>query len=180
MKSIYYLTGRGGKLNEGLGEGLLMRGYSVSGREVSHELMGLTFQEQLDLISDDLAQFWTPESKVIAVSYGAYLLLHALIKLDPCPTNTLLISPILGGVQDNETMKFYRPPRADELMNKARTGAFPKPEQLLIHVGEHDWQSIPKRSLEFTNAVGGKCIVVPNKGHNLGKDYVSNLLDSWL
>jgi len=39
----------------------------------------LVFQNQINLISQDLQTgFWGKDSKVVAVSYGAYLLLHVL------------------------------------------------------------------------------------------------------
>lgn len=180
MTEIYYLTGRGGKLTEGLGEALLHRGCDVSGREVSRDLFSLSFQEQVDLISNDIEQFWSTDSKIVAVSYGAYLLLHALMDKDSCPSNILLLSPILGGVNDPGVMKFYRPPRANKLLDTVRAGKYPKLKQLQIHVGEHDWQSIPDRGIEFSQAVGGRCIVISEKGHLLGKNYVGRLLDQWL
>ena len=58
-ETIYYLTGRGGQLNTGVGEGLLDRGVSLAGREMSGDFMKLAFQAQLDLISRDLQDgFW--------------------------------------------------------------------------------------------------------------------------
>jgi hypothetical protein len=34
--------------------------------------------------------------------------------------------------------------------------------------------------MAFAKVVGGSCNVVPDKGHNLGKQYVSSVLDRWL
>ena len=59
-------------------------------------------------------------------------------------------------------------------------GEYPKLEQLQIHVGEHDWQSVADRGLEFAAAVGGQCVVVPDRGHMLGEEYVGGVLDRWL
>jgi len=179
--TIYYLTGRGGQLNKGLGEAILERGYKLSGREMSGAFAQLPFQNQLDLITKDLQDgFWHRNAKVIAVSYGAYLLLHALTELEPYVGSVLLLSPVLGGVTNGSTMRYFSPPRADKLMRLVEGGAFPVPNKIEIHVGDSDWQSPYQRAVKFTEAVGGGCKVVPDTGHQLGKDYVASVLDEWL
>ena len=178
--TIYYLTGRGGQLNKGLGEALLNRGYKLSGREMSGGFDKLAFQNQIDLITQDLQNgFWNKEAKVVAVSYGAYLLLHALADLEPYVGNILLLSPVLGGVTNSGSMRYYSPPRADKLMRLIEEGVFPKPNKIEIHVGDNDWQSPYQRAVKFAEALSGECTVVPNTGHQLGKVYVTPILDGW-
>jgi len=178
--TIYYLTGRGGQLNKGLGEALLERGYKLSGREMSGAFDKLAFQNQIDLITKDLRDgFWSKESKVVAVSYGAYLLLHALADLEPYVGGILLLSPVIGGVADGERMHFFSPPRADKVMRLIDKGAFPVPHNIEIHTGDNDWQCPYQRAVKFAEALSGKCTVVPNTGHQLGKDYVALVLDRW-
>jgi len=179
--TIYYLTGRGGQLDKGLGEGLLDRGYKLSGREMSGAFDKLVFQNQIDLISQDLQTgFWGMDSKVVAVSYGAYLLLHALADLEPYVGDILLLSPVIGGVADGERMHFFSPPRADKLMRLIEEDAFPVPKKIEIHVGENDWQCPHQKVAQFAEGVSGDCQVVPDTGHQLGKDYVAPVLDGWL
>ena len=179
--TIYYLTGRGGQLNKGLGEALLDRGYKLSGREMSGGFDTLTFQNQLDLITKDLKDgFWHKDAKVIAVSYGAYLLLHALTELEAYVGSVLLLSPILGGVTNGSTMRYFSPPRADKLMRLINEGAFPVPNGIEIHVGDNDWQCPYQQVVQFAEGVGGDCQVVPDTGHQLGNDYVAPVLDRWL
>ena len=75
---LYYLPGRGGHLATGLGEALAARGLAVSGRETVGDFACLSFQEQIELVAQDLkTNFWHEDSRVIANSYGAYLFLHA-------------------------------------------------------------------------------------------------------
>ena len=82
--TIYYLPGMGGHLGSGLGQGLLSRGYDVTGRETTGEFRDLKFQSQIDAIAEDLrSNFWYEDSKVIANSFGAYLFLHAQMQLEP-------------------------------------------------------------------------------------------------
>lgn len=181
-KEVYYLPGRGGKLNTGLGEGLQQRGISVRCRELDGNFQRLSFQGQLDLIARDLNDYWTPDSHIIAVSYGAYLLLHSLAEMEPCPCKLLLLSPIIGGARDMESMRFFSPPREKKLMQMVldEPPTFPACTQLEIHVGEHDWQSQPERCKIFANSVKGKYSVLSDTGHSLGIKYVSDVLENWL
>ena len=180
QKSIYYLTGRGGQLNTGVGQGLLERGFNLSGREMSGIFDSLAIQDQIDLIKRDLlANFWHRDAKIIAVSYGAYLLLHTLAGLEPYPGSILLLSPVLGGVVNSAEMRYYSPPRSEKLMKLAKKIQFPKPHEIEIHVGDNDWQSPYQRVIDFSLAVEGKYNVVTGTGHDLGKEYVSPILDDW-
>ena len=179
--TIYYLTGRGGQLNKGLGEALLAKGYKLSGREMTGTFAQLPFQNQLDLITKDLQDsFWHKDAKVVAVSYGAYLLLHALAELEPYAGSILLLSPVLGGVTNGSTMRYFSPPRSDKLMRLVEEGNLPVPNNIKIHVGDSDWQSPNERCSQFSEAMGGECYVVSGAGHQLGKDYVAPVLDEWL
>ncbi len=179
--TVYYLPGRNGKIATGLGEGITERGFNLKGRETPESFKGLEFQGQLDLIASDLkAGFWTEDSKIVAVSYGAYLLMHTLSGLDVYPGSILLLSPVLGAVSNPGTLRYYSPPRPNKLMEMIDANSFPKPNHIEMHVGEKDWQCPPDRVVRCANAVGGVCTVVPGKGHDLGKDYVSPVLQKWL
>jgi alpha-beta hydrolase superfamily lysophospholipase len=73
-------------------------GAGLAGRAMSGPFERLEFQSQIDLISQDLQDgFWQKDSKLIAVSYGAYLLLHALSDKPPFLGSILLLSPVMGG-----------------------------------------------------------------------------------
>jgi len=177
-ETIYYLTGRGGELDKGVGRALLDMRYQLSGREMSGTFDLLSIQNQIDLITQDLLDgFWHSEAKVIAVSYGAYLLLHTLSALKPYPGKILLLSPVLGGVINKIEMRYFSPPRADKLMSLAEKKEFPIPNEIEFHIGEHDWQCPFKRVVDFSEAVKGKCHVVPDTGHKLGKEYVTLILN---
>ena len=181
QKNIYYLTGRGGQLHTGVGQGLIDRGFKISGREMSGTFDTLAIQNQVNFIKGDLqADFWHRDAKIIAVSYGAYLLLHTLADLEPYPGSVLLLSPVLGGVINSAEMRYYSPPRSDKLMELAGIAKFPKPREIEIHVGDNDWQSPYQRVIDFSHSVTGKYNVVPDTGHDLGRRYVSQVLNSWL
>lgn len=180
-KSVYYLTGMNGRLDTGLGQGLLSRGLEISGRELVGDFRKLDFQHQVDLVSDDLRNnFWHADAHVIANSFGAYLFLHAQAQLPSYIGKVVLLSPIVGEFGNVDTQMNFIPPRADKLRQLAEAGSFPIPKQCEIHVGSEDWQSNPTNVTALGAMLGISVTVVPNAGHMLPKEYVGDLLDSWL
>ena len=180
-QAVYYLTGMGGRLGTGLGQGLLSRGFEISGRELVEEFRTLDFQKQIDLVAADLKDnFWFEDAHVIANSFGAYLFLHAQMQMEPYIGNVILLSPILGEFGNEDTRMNFIPPRADKLFEVAQSSSFPIPKQCEIHVGADDWQSNPSNVTAFGAMLGLEVTVVPNAGHMLPKDYVGDLLDKWL
>jgi len=180
-KTIYYLPGRDGKVATGLGKGILDLGYGLEGRETPGSFKNLSFSEQLELVANDLqSNYWSQDAKVVAVSYGCYLLLHTLSALEPYPGSILLISPVLGGVINKGTLRYYSPARPNKLMELAETKSFPAPKHIEIHVGEKDWQSPYERVIQFGDSVQANYVVVPNVAHDLGKDYVGPVLVEWI
>jgi len=180
-RTIYCLPGRGGRLATGLGEGLFSRGFNVTGRETVGEFRNLAFQEQIDIVADDLrTRFWHEDARVIANSFGAYLFLHAQAQMEPYVGKVLLLSPIVGDFSKEDSLMNFSPPRAGRLQELTRNGNYPVPRECEIHVGDQDWQSVPGNVIAFGTQLGLKVIVVPGAGHLLGKDYVGSVLDRWL
>ena len=181
LLKVYYLPGRGGEITTGLGQGLLDRGFSVTGRETRGAFLKLTFQQQLDAICSDLqGEFWHEEANLIAVSYGCYLFLHAQLCMPPFPGRVLLLSPVLGGAFASEVGVGFIPPRSDQLGQAALRREFPAFNKAEIHVGSEDWQSNPDAVRSFGERASIPVTVVGGKGHMLGVDYVGSLLDRWL
>jgi alpha-beta hydrolase superfamily lysophospholipase len=178
---VYYLTGMGGHLDTGLGQGLLSRGFSVAGRELVGEFRRLDFQQQVDLVVRDLkGDYWQEDAHVIANSFGAYLFLHAQAQMEPYIGKVILLSPIVGEFSNEETRMNFIPPRAEKLRQLAEAGCFSIPKHCEIHVGSEDWQSNPVNVTTFGALLGIDVTVVPNAGHMLPKEYVGDLLDKWL
>lgn len=180
--TIYYLPGHGGHINTGLGEGLLSRGLNVTGRETVGEFRSLPFQDQIELVADDLKTlFWREDDRVVCNSFGCYLFLHAQTLLPPYVGRVLLLSPIVGQFSDHENSGMgFIPPRAERLAELAESEEYPVPINCEIHVGELDWQSNPPNVLKLAGRLGLEVTVVPQGGHMLGKQYVSGVLDKWL
>jgi predicted alpha/beta hydrolase family esterase len=179
---IYYLTGMGGTLHTGLGKAILDRGFDVTGRQLSGEFRNTPFQEQIDTVYNDLKEhFWHEDARVVCNSFGAYIFLHAQAQLaKPYIGKVLLLSPIVGEFENQDTQMNFIPPRANVLMELAQSGSYPTPKQCEIHTGSEDWQSNPDNVTKFGALVGINVTVVPDGGHNLPHSYVGAVLDNWL
>lgn len=157
------------------------RGLNLSGRETVGDFVKLSFQEQIELVAQDLKNnFWHENSRVIANSFGAYLFLHAQTLLPPFIGKVLLLSPIVGEFSSNETGTHFIPPRSGRLAELMETGNYPSPTCCEIHVGELDWQSNPTSVARMGNFLKFPVNVVPKIGHMMPKDYVGKVLDRWL
>ena len=180
-RHVYYLTGMGGRLDSGLGQGLLSRGLEVAGRELVGEFRKLDFQDQIELIVEDLhSNFWQEDAHVIANSFGAYLFLHAQAQMKPYIGRVILLSPIVGEFSNEDTHMNFIPPRAEKLLRLAEDGIYPIPKTCEVHVGSEDWQANPDNVSKFGALVGLDVHVVQNAGYMLPKAYVGGLLDARL
>lgn len=180
-RTLYYLPGRGGSLNTGLGVALQQRGWSLVGRETAGAFQRLSFGEQIEAIAGDLLKdFWIDQARLVANSYGAYLFWHAQAKLPSFPGRVLLLSPVIGSARTPDGRMEFRPPRAERLMELAESGELQAPHQCEMHVGELDWQCPLDRLRPFCSALGVPPSEVPGGGHLLDRDYVSSVLDRWL
>lgn len=179
--TIYYLPGHGGLIGTGLGEGLLGRGFDVTGRETVGAFKELAFTDQVATIAQDLqSSFWNEDALVVANSYGAYLFLHSQLLMKPYVGKVLLLSPIVGQFSDNEgTGVGFIPPFSERLVEVVASGKYPVPKNCEIHVGELDWQSNPANVIRIFGPLGLSVTFVPQTGHMLGKSYVSGVLDAW-
>ena len=180
-RTVYYLPGHGGQLATGLGQGLIDRGFHVAGRETRGDFRSLSFEEQIQVVTHDLQDhFWHEQARVICNSFGSYLFLHAQAQMPAFVGRVLLLSPIVGEFTNEQTRTSFSPPRPQRLKELADAGRFNAPANCEIHVGEEDWQSIPANVQAFGRLTGIPVTVVPKGGHDLGKAYVSPLLDRWL
>ena len=117
---------------------------------------------------------------MIVNSFGAYLFLHAQLQLKPYPGHVLILPPIIGVSNHNETMMRFYPPHADTLLQAATDGVFPCPINAQVHVGSKDWQSGSDGVVSFGAITGMPVSVVDRQGHMLSVDHVGRLLDEHL
>lgn len=179
-RDIYYLTGMGGRLDAGLGLALRHLGFAVQGRELVGEFRKFDFQQKIDVVVADLqTHHWHPEALVLANSFGAYVLLHALATLPPFVGKVMLLSPIVGEFGDGVRSINFIPPRDGKLQAWAQSGSYPVPRHMEIHVGSEDWQSNPDNVTALGQMLGVPVTVVANAGHMLPNDHVADALTRW-
>ena len=148
--TVYYLPGTWWRDYNRLGAGPAGSRMLIVGRETRGAFLKLTFQQQLDAICKDLQdEFWHAEAKLVAVSYGCYLFLHAQLCMPPFPGRVLLLSPVLGGAFASAVGVGFIPPRSDQLGQAASRREFPTLNKAEIHVGSEDWQSNPDAVRSF-------------------------------
>ena len=186
MPTIYYIPGRGGRLNKGLGLELSSRGYDLMGREIadpgprdqSNPFASLSFQQQVQVIQHDLkAHFWTPEALVIGNSFGAYLIAHSILQLGKFPGKCLFLSPVLGAVKT--TGMLFKPPKSSALKDAIETRSFPS-IILDIVVGSRDEHFVVEVAEKLDQLTDGAITIIDGEGHRLSHQIVKNKLDHWL
>jgi hypothetical protein len=179
---IYYLPGYDEPLNSVLSKVLSICGYGITGREVVGGFRDLGFQRQVQTIASDLRDhFWHADARVIANSFGAYLLLHALVQLGvPYIGKVLLLSPIVGDFSNEENLMNCSLPQANKLFELAKSGDFPAPLNCEIHIGSEDLQSAPNYVTAFGDLTGIKVDVLEGAGHRLQKTYLIIMVGSFM
>jgi hypothetical protein len=186
MPTIYYVPGRGGRLNQGLGLELSSRGYDLMGREIagpgprdqSNPFASLSFQQQVQVIQHDLkTHFWTPEALVIGNSFGAYLIAHSILQLGKFPGKCLFLSPVLGAVKT--TGMLFKPPKSSALKDAIETRSFPS-IILDIVVGSSDEHFVHEIAEKLGQLTVGAITIFDNEGHRLSHEIVKDKLDHWL
>lgn len=181
-EQVYILPGRGEKFGTGLALLIYRAGYEIHGHEISGAFARLRFSEQLALISCDLqATSWNADAKLVARSYGAYLLLNTLAEMNPFPGRILLLSPVLGAAVANNGFFVSRPPRAERFATLVESGDFPSPSYLEIHTGAEDNGCDPLLAKRFASLVRNtKIEIVPRAGHQLDEEYLKRILAEFL
>ena len=186
MPAIYYVPGRGGRLNAGLGLELSARGYDLIGRQIagpgprdqSNPFASLSFQQQVEVIQHDLqTHTWTPEALVIGNSFGAYLIAHSILRLGKFPGKCLFLSPVLGAVKT--TGMLFKPPKSGNLKESIENRSFPS-IILDIAVGSKDEHFLPAIAEKLDQITIGKITIVDGEGHRLSFETVRAILDRWL
>ena len=171
---IIYITGRGGDAGKGLGAYLKTIDPHRIGLSVNSIFLSLPFEQQISTIHDLLHRFDSPNTSIIAHSYGAYLLLQAMLALGAMESRVILLSPVMGRGMVKSSMLMSRPPGEYRVVEAQECGDVLAGTRVSVHVGEHDDSvnicDISKR-LGITNIT-----VVQKAGHNLPVDYIQRIM----
>ena len=120
------------------------------------------------------------EGFIIANSYGAYLLLQALIDQPPLAANVMLLSPVLGRALDSERMVFSRPPREKTLRTAIETQRLGMPSRLEIVTGREDEVCDWQLAAEVATKLGIDISVLEDEGHMIASETVSRAIEHFL
>jgi hypothetical protein len=179
INEFFYITGRGGSIEDGLGCLLASRAQNVTGVSLSREFLAKPFESQLAAIQSKFPRIERDGVPVIATGYGAYLLLNSLIGFPALKTGVLLISPSLGRIA--ATRLFFEPAFPSRIPEALVDGTLCKPEVLDIFCGSLDYQ-VDLASLEaFSKAIScDRFSVLNGQAHRIEKAIVSQIVDGFL
>ena len=177
--SILYITGRNGHLQRGLGEYLNRLTGSFSGISLDPVFLRQHFNEQVARIQSAIES--PTDYKLVANSYGGYLLLHALIDRTKIEHDVLLLSPVLGKAISLESMSFSRPPGANRLLEALEQGRIAKPRHIEIHTGEVDHSCCPLLAAKFAEGIpADRLELIPGQGHRIDRPIVQGIIDDFI
>ena len=106
VKSVAYISGRGGDTGSGLGAFLKDRVERFSGLSIDSEFLKLPFDRQVASVADFTSKPRT--GPIVANSYGAYLFVHSLIDAGEFPAGSFVLAAS-GFVAKEDKMFFSRP-----------------------------------------------------------------------
>lgn len=174
----YLVSGRMETLEEPLGKAFTDCGYHIFGREIVPPFSHLRFTDQLSLIKEDIETgFFHADALLAGRSYGAYLLVQALMMLPPFPGKIVLFSPVLGEARTSSNHFRTRPPRAKRLVHVCEKGGFPPPFSMEIHMGEMDMECNPSLAKRIAGQIKNtRYFSVQGKGHDPGQKYYSSVI----
>lgn len=177
---LIYISGRGGDANKGLGAYLKQLDPNRIGLSVNDTFLKLDFRQQVHVVSQLIEEFDGANTRVIANSYGTYLLLHALIDAPQYQFKGMLLSPAIGGVMNSNTLSYARQPSTSRFDEAIIDMAFTKPHYLSLYIGDQDVGYDATRFQELHDSVGFDQIsVISGQGHMLDREVVKVLLDGF-
>jgi hypothetical protein len=177
--SILYITGRNGHFQRGLGEYLDSLTDSFSGVSLDPVFFRQPFNEQVAKIQTAIGS--SVDQKIIANSYGGYLLMHALIDRSEVGHDVLLLSPVLGKAISLESIRFSRLPGANRLLEALEQGGFAKPRHMEIHTGDVDHSCCPLLAAKFAEGIpADRFELIPGQGRMIDRPIVQGIIDGFI
>ena len=179
IAEIFYVTGRGGSISEGLGVFLKERANTVSGIGLSKEFLSSAFDDQLAAIRSHFERIELEEIPVIANSYGCYLLLNSLINAPKLRTKVLLLSPVVGTLVSKDC--YFKPAYAHRIPNALRNRTLPRPDHLAMCVGRLDNQCDLLALEQIAEQLGAdRFAVIDGQAHMIDIQIVQAVIDEFL
>jgi pimeloyl-ACP methyl ester carboxylesterase len=176
-KLLRYITGRGGSGVGGLNAHLKTLDDDYDVLPIDADFLQRDIQGQIDTVREFIL---LDKADVVANSYGAYLLLLALIDQPPSNIRVLLLSPVLGRAISEERMLFSRPPREKTLRKAIAEQRLGMPDHLEILTGAKDEICDPALAQQVGEQLGISVSILHDEGHMLEPSSVERALSRFL
>ena len=170
ITKLRYITGRMGSAQGGLSAYLATLSDDYSALAIDQNFIAQSFEEQVAATRHFCA---VDDAHIIANSYGAYLLLQALIDQPPLPAKVLLLSPVLGRAMDPDRMLFSRPPRERTLHQAIEKKHLGMPRNLRIVTGKEDEICDWNLATHFAASLGAHVSILEGEGHMITSSLVA-------
>lgn len=174
---IRYITGRGGSGTGGLSAHLATLDDDYDVLPIDPAFLQQDIQGQVDSTRRFIS---LTSGNVIANSYGAYLLLLALVDQPRPSIRVLLLSPVLGRAISAKRMLSSRPPREKTLHRAISEQRLGMPDHLEIVTGEEDEICDPALARQIGEQMKIPVSILANEGHMLAASSVERVLNRFL
>jgi len=176
-----YISGLGGDANKGLGGYLKMVDPNRIGLSVNNTFLNLSFLEQVAVVRNLIDEFDSPGTRIIANSYGTYLVLQALIAAPQYQSRIMLLSPAIGGAINRKSMMYVRQPSTNRFEQAMANKTISKPEYIELHIGAKDAAYDKEQIAKLDVALDfDQLQVYANEAHNMDKKLVQKLVHKFL
>lgn len=179
LDKVFYITGRCGSLDKGLAKHLAETSNSFAGIAVDIPFLR---QEPLTQVEQIRAAISNYEGYTfIANSYGAYLLLQALVECPHPPNKVLLLSPVLGLATAKDRMYASKPPLTKRLQTAFEDNTLNRPTNFSVIIGSEDAIYNESQACALNTYFGANTVeVVEGEGHMLKPETVKAFLQKHL
>ena len=174
---LRYITGRGGSGTGGLSAYLKTLDDNYDVLPIDAGFLQHDIQGQIDTVRKFIQ---LDTANVVANSYGAYLMLLALIDRPPLNIRVLLLSPVLSCAISEERMLFSRPPREKTLHKAIAEQRLGMPDHREIVTGAEDEICDPALATKIGEQLGTKVAILAGEEHMLRPHVVSKYQQHFL
>ena len=174
-KHLLLIPGRNEKIGVEFRKILLDFGYSPK--------IILPTVQPVDVKKEIYPQLFSDSTKIIARSYGCFIILRVLSGLPSFPGSVLLLNPCFGlGKYKKDQMDIrFRDRGAVKLKDMIKNGKYPVPRNLSIYTYQDDWQS-DFDTCEGLKSYNNSFILIAEKGssHTFPEKYLINTIQDFL
>lgn len=179
LDKVFYITGRCGSLDKGLAKHLAETSNSFAGIAVDIPFLRQKPLTQVEQIRSAIERY--DGSAFIANSFGAYLLLQALVECPHPPKKVLLLSPVLGLATAKDRMYASKPPLTKRLQAAFENNTLTRPTNVSVIIGSEDAIYNEPQDFALNTYFGANTVeVIEGEGHMLKPETVKAFLQKHL